>query len=142
MDRKAVTSEAISWVGTPYHSHARIKGVGVDCAMLPAAVYEAVGLIDRVDPQYTQDWMMHKDEEQFISYITPWADEIDAASAKPGDLVVWKFGRVYSHSAIIIEWPLVVHAAVRGRAVVMADAENDFDLKGRPARFFHIEGVD
>ena len=32
--RAAIVAEAMSWIGTPYHSHARIKGVGVDLSLI------------------------------------------------------------------------------------------------------------
>ena len=48
--RAAVVAETCSWLGTPYHDRGRIKGSGVDCAMLPAEIYTAVGLIPPLDP--------------------------------------------------------------------------------------------
>jgi cell wall-associated NlpC family hydrolase len=138
--RAAIVAEALSWEGTPYAARARIKGLGVDCAMLPAVVYHAVGLIPELVPDYTQDWMMHRDEELFLSYITPYAREITAAQAAPGDLVIWRFGRTYSHSAIVIDLPVVLHAVIRGGAVVRGDITRDSDLIDRPRRFFSLFG--
>ena len=40
--REAVIREAKSWIGTPFHHAARIKGAGVDCLMLLAEIYERV----------------------------------------------------------------------------------------------------
>ena len=37
--RAAVVAEARSWIGTPYHHAADVKGHGVDCAMLLIRVY-------------------------------------------------------------------------------------------------------
>ncbi|MDO6044547.1 hypothetical protein Q4P48_08410 [Neisseria gonorrhoeae] len=45
--RARIVEEARSWLGTPYHHHAMVKGAGVDCAMLLVAVYGAVGLLPR-----------------------------------------------------------------------------------------------
>lgn len=138
--RAAVVAEAMSWIGTPYHSHARVKGVGVDCAQLPAAVYEAVGLIEPVRPEYSPDWMLHRDEEKFLAYVLPQAREIPEADARSGDMIIWRYGRTYSHSAIIIEMPQVVHAVIRGAAVILADVSRDSDLVDRPRRFFTVFG--
>jgi len=52
--------------------------------------------------------------------------------------VIWKFGRTYSHSAIIIDPPVVLHAVIRGAAVVRADMNRDTDLAERPRRFFTL----
>lgn len=138
--RYAVVEEAISWLGTPYHPQARIKGLGVDCAMFPSAVYEAVGLIPRIEPTYTQDWMMHRDEEKFLEFVTPYAREITREEAGPGDFVIWKFGRTYSHSAIIVDLPEVIHAVIKGGAVIRADMDTDVDLIDRPVKFYTVFG--
>lgn len=136
--RAAIVAEALSWIGTPYHSHARIKGVGVDCAQLPAAIYEAVGLIDPVNPRYSPDWMLHRDEEKFLSYVLPQAREISADDVQAGDMIIWRYGRTYSHSAIVIDLPQVVHAVIRGSAVILADITRDSDLMDRPRRYFSV----
>jgi hypothetical protein len=140
--RKEIVTEAISWEGTPYVPHARIKGIGVDCAMLPSAVYNAVGLIPDIRPEYTQDWMLHRDEEMFLSYIVPHARRIDRSEALPGDLILWRFGRTYSHSAIILDLPSVLHAVIKGGAVVRGDLSRDSDLVDRPCIFFSLFGKD
>jgi cell wall-associated NlpC family hydrolase len=36
--RAAVVREAESWIGTPFHHAARVKGAGIDCLMLLAEV--------------------------------------------------------------------------------------------------------
>lgn len=138
--RAAIVAEAMSWEGTPYLGHARVKGVGVDCAQLPAAVFEAVGVIPRVDPEYSQQWMLHRDEEAYLAEIRNWAREIDEADLQPGDLVVWKFGRTYSHSAIVIAAPIVIHAVIKAGSVVRCDmnAEEDFKAGTRPRKCFSV----
>jgi cell wall-associated NlpC family hydrolase len=136
--RAAIVAEALTWEGTPYMSHARLKGVGVDCALLPASVYEAVGIIPTINPTYTADWMMHRDEEQFLSFVLPHAREIPEADLQPGDLVIWKFGRTFSHSAIVIDYPTVLHAVIRGGAVIRADMTQDVDLIDRPRKCFSV----
>jgi len=142
MTRQDVVREALSWEGTPYHHRARLRGVGVDCAMLPAAVYEAVGLIPHVEPEYSPQWMLHRDEERFLSWVTRFAREIPRTETGPGDLAIWKFGRCYAHAAIVIDLPEVLHAVVRGRAVLRANADRDEDLRSRPVKFFTLfEGV-
>ena len=39
-----VLTEARSWMGTPWHHQARLKGVGVDCIGLVVGVCSALGL--------------------------------------------------------------------------------------------------
>lgn len=140
MTREAVVAEALSWELTPYHHRARIKGVGVDCAQLPAAIYEAVGLIPHIEPEYSPQWMLHRDVEQFLGWVRAYAREIDRGIAGPGDLAIWKFGRCYSHSAIIIDLPEVIHAVIRGGGVLRANIDRDSELAERPVKFFTLFG--
>src|SRR3954471_15572119 len=61
--RRAVIEEAWSWVGTPYHHRAGIKGLngGVDCAHFPYRVYHEVGLLPELDlGDYPPDWFFHQ----------------------------------------------------------------------------------
>lgn len=46
--RQRVVEIAREWVGTPYHTGARIKGAGADCLTLLAEVYAEAGIIERV----------------------------------------------------------------------------------------------
>ena len=139
--RAAVVTEALTWLGTPYHNHARIKGVGVDCANLPAAVYHAAGLIPDLKPEYAAQWYMHRDEELYLDWVKPYAREIQAAEAGPGDFVIWKFGRTFSHGAIILAPPQIIHASLAGGCAHLADMERDDDLAVRPRRFFTLWGT-
>src|SRR3954454_10152249 len=56
--RAAVVTEAETWIGTPFHHAARVKGAGVDCLMLLAEVYERAGITaGRINPPfYVPDW--------------------------------------------------------------------------------------
>jgi NlpC/P60 family putative phage cell wall peptidase len=136
--RAEIVAEALSWMGTPYHHHARLKGVGVDCAQLPCAVYHTVGLIPHLEPDYSPQWMLHRDEELYLAWVRPYTREITRAELRPGDLVMWKYGRTYSHSAIVIAAPTVIHAVNRDEAVVMGDIDRDADLIRRPALYFSL----
>lgn len=138
--RAEIVAEALSWTATPYHPKARIKGVGVDCAQYPAAVYFAVGLVPDLAPDYSPQWMLHRDEEQFLSWVTPYAREITRDEVGPGDFAIWKFGRCFSHGAIIIDMPEVIHAVIRGGGVIRGNADRDEDLRSREVRFFTLFG--
>lgn len=147
--RAAVVAEALTWLGTPYHSSAAVRGAGVDCAQLPAAVYAACGLIPRFDiAPYPSDWHMHRTEERYLDQVLDYAAEI-SGNPRPGDFVLWRFGRTFSHGAIVVAWPTIVHAYV-GRPVETEDAqraaylthigENSSDQgKPRPRRLFTLK---
>jgi NlpC/P60 family putative phage cell wall peptidase len=132
--REAVVAEAESWIGTPFHHAARVKGAGVDCLMLLAEVYERAGIAPRIEPPfYVPDWHMHRDAERYLEGLLPYAHEIEGPPL-PGDIALFKFGRTFSHGAIVVEWPRVVHA-YWAIGVVWGDATL-FPLRDRPVRFF------
>jgi NlpC/P60 family putative phage cell wall peptidase len=136
-ERARVVAEAFSWLGTPYHHRARVKGVGVDCAQLPIGVWTAVGLIEAFDTgEYPADWHLHRDEERYLCFVLRFADEIAAEEAQAGDLVLFKFGRAFSHGAILVASGQVVHAVRKDRSVVLGDLDRDVDLIDRPRRYF------
>lgn len=119
--RAAVVAEAKTWIGTPYHSCARIKGVGVDCGQLPLAVYHAAGRIREVPvDQYSPQWHLHREEERYLAQVLEFAHEISELPL-PGDFVLWRVGRCLAHGAIVVDWPVVIHSAV-GIGVVQTDA--------------------
>jgi hypothetical protein len=57
--------------------------------------------------------------------------------ARPGDLVLYRVGRLYAHGAIIdaAGWPRIVHAWYAARAVI-ADDGAAHRLAHRPHKFF------
>jgi cell wall-associated NlpC family hydrolase len=135
--RAAVVAEALTWLGTPWHHRARIKGVGVDCAQFPLAVYANCGLIDPFDTgEYPRDWHIHKGVERYVTFVLPFAREVGQADVGPGDLVLCQIGRVFSHGVIVTAWPRGIHAAVNEGAVVLCDLDRDVGLISGPRRYF------
>ena len=98
--RAAVVTEAKTWIGTPFHHAARVKGAGVDCLMLLAEVYERAGVTTgRINPPfYVPDWHLHRDAERYMEGLLRYARPVDAP--EPGDIALFRFGRTYSHGAI------------------------------------------
>lgn len=140
--REAVAAEARSWLLCPYHHHARIKGVGVDCAQLPIAVYSAVGLIPEMEPSYSEQWHLHRSEELYVQHVLKFGREIGRDDVRTGDLVLWRWGRTYSHGGIVLDYPMVIHAYV-GVGVQIDDMTTHHDLADgarHPARFFTLWG--
>ena len=133
-ERARVVQEALSWVGTKWHHAARVKGAGVDCGQLLAAVFEAAGLINPEEiAVYPKDFHLHSSEEMFLGYVERHFQHIDGP-ALPGDLALWRYGRVISHGGIVIAWPNVLHAYYVRGAVVLDDATAVAELAD-PKRF-------
>lgn len=139
MSRETVIAEARTWLGTPYHHHARIKGVGVDCAQLLCAVFEACGMVPHVDPGfYAVDWHLHHSEEQFIAWLDKFGTEVtDGSEALPGDVVIWKYGRCFSHGSIYTGNGFFIHSYLR-LGVIESRADEE-PLQGRERRHWRLE---
>ena len=83
-------------------------------------VYQEAGLIGKVDiPHYPQDFNMHDPEETYLNGVLKYSHEV--LYPKKGDIVLYKFGRKYAHSAIVVEWPTIIHA-YSGGVVSLEDA--------------------
>jgi cell wall-associated NlpC family hydrolase len=70
--RAAIVREARSWIGTPYHNCADVKGRngGVDCGMLLVRVFVDAGLVAPFDPRpYPPDWHLHRAEEKYLGFV-------------------------------------------------------------------------
>ncbi|MFZ5658775.1 MAG: hydrolase [Pseudomonadota bacterium] len=135
--RAAVVREALSWLRTPYHHHADVKGAGADCIMLLIRVYHACGLIPDVDPRpYPHDWHLHRDEERYLDGVLRYARPVK--QPQPGDVALYRFGRCISHGAIVTRWPQVVHAYL-GQGVILSESDQP-PLAGRLAGFYSLWG--
>jgi NlpC/P60 family putative phage cell wall peptidase len=131
--RLAVLRAAESWLGTPYHHMGRLKGVGCDCLTLLAEVYHEAGVIGPPDiPHYPPDWHLHRGVERYLDGLVRYASEV--GTPRPGDVALFRFGRCFSHGAIVTEWPELIHAWHAG-GVMRGNAAQPL-LARRAARFF------
>lgn len=120
----------MSWVGTAYHHQGGIKGAGVDCAFLLVRVYHACGITPDIDPRpYPPDWHFHRSEERYLGWVEKYCHRVD--SPQPGDIALFKFARCVSHGAIVLDWPMIIHAHL-GVGVETHDAS-----RGRLASRLH-----
>jgi cell wall-associated NlpC family hydrolase len=130
--RAAVIAQARTWLRTPYHHAADVKGHGVDCAMLLVRVYCDLGLVERFDPRpYTKDWFLHRDEERYLGFLLARSREIRAPLE--GDIVLFRIGRCFAHAGIVSRVaPLaIIHAFAGARRVVEDIIQNSAELSAR-----------
>lgn len=136
--RALVATEALSWQRTPYRHAGRLKGPqgGVDCGMFPLLVYQAAGVITGPLPviRYSAQWHLHQRAEVYMLLIRQYAREIPLADLRSGDFALWKYENTFSHGAIVLEPPQIIHATIAGRMVHL----DDFAGQGedRPVKFF------
>lgn len=117
-----VIEEAKTWLNTPYHGGAKIKGIGVDCGQLLIAVYENVGLLTAGEcspGHYSNEWHLHRSEEKYLGWVEKFCDPV-TGEPQPGDIALFKFGRCVSHGGIVLEYPTIIHAYI-GLGVVMSN---------------------
>ena len=137
--RQKIVDEAATWIGTPFVHEARVKGAGVDCGNLLIAVYEDLNLVPRlVIPHYPADFMMHSDREWFLEIVLQYAYEIPG-DPLPGDVTVFRHGRLYSHGAVVVEWPMLIHASIKDRIVAWGNA-SQYPFIDKKKRFFRWNG--
>lgn len=134
--RANVVREAKEWLRTPYKVGGRLKGIGVDCGTLLAEVYERAGVVPHVELNaYRGDEHLHSPEQVYLAIIMQFAHEIKVGKQKAGDVALWKFGQRLSHSGIIVEWPIIIHATRLERKVWTCDVSADVRYAEEP-RFF------
>jgi cell wall-associated NlpC family hydrolase len=140
-ERECVIACARGWVGTPFHDLARVKGVGVDCAQLLAGAFEEAKIVPHVETGfYSAQFFCHHSDERLAAFVLLYAHEIAESAVGPGDVVLYRVGRSFSHAAIVVDWPGdVIHAhKLSGKVVEMRG--DVADLEGRPTRFFSVWG--
>lgn len=145
--REAVIREAESWLGTPFRDCARVKGPrgGIDCGQLLCAVYQSAGVAEIAEPpRYNLQFMLNRIEESYIDELLKYTREITREEAIAGDVVVLRWGHVYSHGAILLDrWPGAILHAINPLGAVKADAKRDVRILAAlrkysqfPPRFF------
>jgi cell wall-associated NlpC family hydrolase len=134
--RQAVITEALTWLGTPYHHHGRLKGVGVDCGQSLCAIYEAADVTAPIDPgTYSTAWHLHRSEELYVQ----WLERVGAVRTeqpRAGDVALFRFGRTFSHGGVLVDRHTVLHAYVH-QAVILTRLD-EAPLAGRPVQFWTL----
>ena len=120
-----IVRAARSWLGTPYHDQASVKGVGCDCLGLIRGVWrEVVGPEPMPVPPYSRDWGEAGPREVLAEAARTAMIEIDLADTRTGDVVLFRMraGAIAKHAGILSS-----HAARGARS----------HRSGRPHRFIH-----
>lgn len=133
--RERVVAVAREWLGTPFLPGECRKGRGCDCGSLLAGVFAEAGVIEPLAlGKYDYLAPAMKGDPGYVELVRQHAEEIHESLAIPGDIVLYRLGRAFSHSALIVEWPrFVIHAD--GRQGVVA-AHGRAGRLGRHERLF------
>jgi NlpC/P60 family putative phage cell wall peptidase len=140
--RKQIVNAAIEWLETPYHHHARVKGVGIDCAQLLVAVALDLGLLNerqaQLVPNYPPEWHLHNREEHLLEYLELMGC-VETSKPGIGDIMCFKFGRTCSHVGIMVNDHQFIHACLRSGKVVVNSLNDDWTT--RWAKTYQFPGV-
>jgi len=139
--RPLVVAEAETWMGTPFHENAKIKGAGVSCGMLLYAVYRQLKLIpeitwDTISPQ----WWSSREEELLVEGVLQCGlTEYTDAEPKLGDVMLTRVGRCFSHSGIVKVWPTeIIHTSPHSQRVTLNSVLTYKLFGNREKRFFTL----
>lgn len=134
--RATLLACAARWLRTPWAHGQCMRGAGVDCALLIKAVYVEAGVVPDFDVEaYPMDFMLHQDAERLCATIEANGGR-QVERAEPGDIVVWQFGRSFSHAGLVVEWPSRVIHAFRPWGGVVETPFDAAQLAGRRMRFY------
>lgn len=104
---------ARSWLGTPYHHQASLRGVGCDCLGLLRGIWREIhGVEPENPPAYTSDWAEVSGEETLIAAGRRHMTGIDPVEAGPGDVLMfrWRPHLPAKHVGLLCPDDCVIHA--------------------------------
>jgi NlpC/P60 family putative phage cell wall peptidase len=115
-DPSEVIATARSWLGTPYHDQASVKGVGCDCLGLARGVWrEVVGAEPFPIPPYSRDWGETGPREVLAEGARKMMIEVPTAYAPPGALILFRMTSraIAKHVGILTTPERFIHAYER-----------------------------
>lgn len=136
-ERAAVVAEALSWIGTPFHHAAALKGVGVDCAQFLIETYAVIGMGRPAVGPYSPDWFLHGEEDldRYVRWVQRYGAPVDTPAT--GDVALFRYGNAVSHAAIVVGEDVVVHA-FRELGVILGSLAPTHDLYPRFAGYWRL----
>ena len=138
-----VVAQARTWLDTPFHHQARVKGLGVDCAGLVIGVARE---LDLVAPDFdVSAYPRTPDGTSLMAYCREHMVELPAGAAKvPGQVVVVRFDLDPQHMGILGDYRhgglSIIHAAARSGRVI--ETRLMYSQAMQFVRAFAIPGVE
>lgn len=142
--RRKVVNEAKTWLWTPSQHLGTVKGPrgGCDCATFVSECFKSIQY-DSTVQNYNPQWFLHKSAELYLDEVVKLWDEVlgpPDRMPKLADLILYKIGRTYSHGAIVLEWPHVIHLNPVSGYVSIDDGDRAPFFSSRSRRHFTGRG--
>lgn len=149
-----IVEAARTWMGTPYHHQASLKGVGCDCIGLVRGVWrEVTGQEHEPIPPYSPDWGEVGDREILYEAASRYLDEINIShpikaervtKTQAGDVVIFRMKEkgIAKHCGIVAfkdGQRTLIHAA---QSYPVAEVPFDYAWALRLAYAFRFPGLE
>ena len=115
-DPDLVIATARSWLGTPYHDQASLRGVGCDCLGLARGIWrDVVGDEPFPIPSYSRDWGETGPREVLADGARRMMREVAPSEAGPGVLVLFRMAprAIAKHVGILTAPDSFIHSYER-----------------------------
>lgn len=136
-----IVTQARTWLGTPFHHQARLKGKGCDCLGLVVGVVDELGLKDATGTMLAAydevTYSKNPDGVYLTEKLTGLLLEVPADEARAGDLALFRVRENPQHLAILTEYEGtlgMIHCFAPARKVV--EHRLDDDWKSRMIKVF------
>lgn len=130
---KNIVVQARTWLGTPFHHQARLKGKGCDCLGLIVGVVDELGLKDadgRPLAGYDEITYSKEPDGQYLTEkLTGLLAEVPITDARAGDLALFKVRENPQHLAILTDYEGglgMIHSFAPSRRVVEHRLDDDW----------------
>ncbi len=140
--REKIVAEARSWIGTPYHHQASLKGAGTDCLGLLRGVWrELHGGEPQKVPPYAPDWAEATGEETLRDAAAHHLAQVSPSDAAAGDVLLFRMSHTApaKHCGIATGSDHMVHAWSRH---AVAEVQLGVFWRRRLVYAFRFPGVD
>lgn len=131
-----LVAQARTWLGTPFHHQARLKGKGCDCLGLIVGVVDELGLKDRNGMKLAAydevTYSKEPDGAYLIQKLTGLLEEVPIAEARAGDLALFKVRENPQHLAILTDYEGglgMIHSFAPSRRVVEHRLDDEWKSK-------------
>lgn len=132
--RSQIATEALTWLGTPWHHHQCCKGAGVDCVQLIYKVGKEIGFIP-------EDYVIENYEPLargsfLVRHLEKWLVETGEISV--GSVLLFVHNGLLTHVGIAVDDKHFVHASAQDGKVMLSSLQ---DYQNKLRKVYDVPGV-